>query len=120
MCFSSNPRPLTLVSYSSIVLLLTLLYFPSSPFSHLFLSFFFFLNDTAPPEIYPLPLPDALPISFSWKVRRETLLGLEEGVPATPRNISPLAAASRGKQSKKKTAFRPARVLMKFFTGAPA
>src|SRR2546430_13691569 len=24
--------------------------------------FFFFLNDTAPPEIYPLPLPDALPI----------------------------------------------------------
>src|SRR3989441_3959162 len=28
-----------------------------------FLSFFFFLNDTATPEIYPLPLPDALPIS---------------------------------------------------------
>src|SRR3954449_6587549 len=25
--------------------------------------FFFFLNDTAPPEIYPLPLPAALPIS---------------------------------------------------------
>src|SRR2546426_10541126 len=25
--------------------------------------FFFFLNDPAPPEIYPLPLPDALPIS---------------------------------------------------------
>src|SRR5256886_9674849 len=25
--------------------------------------FFFFLNDTAPTEIYPLPLPDALPIS---------------------------------------------------------
>src|SRR5256712_3752306 len=24
--------------------------------------FFFFFNDTAPPEIYPLPLPDALPI----------------------------------------------------------
>src|SRR2546422_7230837 len=24
--------------------------------------FFFFLNDTAPPEIYPLPLHDALPI----------------------------------------------------------
>src|SRR2546425_13151562 len=23
---------------------------------------FFFFNDTAPPEIYPLPLPDALPI----------------------------------------------------------
>src|SRR4028118_1391816 len=27
-----------------------------------FVPFFFFLNDTAPPEIYPLPLPDALPI----------------------------------------------------------
>src|SRR2546422_10842356 len=27
--------------------------------------FFFFLNDTAPTEIYPLPLHDALPIS-SW------------------------------------------------------
>src|SRR5260221_14675803 len=26
-------------------------------------SFFFFFNDPAPPEIYPLPLPDALPIS---------------------------------------------------------
>src|SRR2546429_6652283 len=25
-------------------------------------SFFFFLNDPAPPEIYPLPLPAALPI----------------------------------------------------------
>src|SRR2546430_11401491 len=24
---------------------------------------FFFFNDPAPPEIYPLPLPDALPIS---------------------------------------------------------
>src|ERR1039458_1162820 len=24
--------------------------------------FFFFFNDPAPPEIYPLPLPDALPI----------------------------------------------------------
>src|SRR5256885_12740382 len=29
----------------------------------LFISFFFFFNDTAPTEIYPLPLHDALPIS---------------------------------------------------------
>src|SRR2546430_15207587 len=29
----------------------------------LFSFIFFFLNDPAPPEIYPLPLPDALPIS---------------------------------------------------------
>src|SRR2546426_590394 len=28
-----------------------------------FISFFFFLSDTAPPEIYSLPLPDPLPIS---------------------------------------------------------
>src|SRR2546429_5306512 len=27
--------------------------------------FFFFLNDRAPPEFYPLPLPDALPISIA-------------------------------------------------------
>src|SRR2546430_17580072 len=31
----------------------------STPFPYAF----FFLNDTAPPKIYPLPLPDALPIS---------------------------------------------------------
>src|SRR3989454_12355269 len=28
--------------------------------------FFFFFNDTATPEISPLPLPDALPISRRW------------------------------------------------------
>src|SRR3989449_4459863 len=37
------------------------------------LIFFFFLNDTAPPEIYPLPLHDALPISR--KIR--PILGFE-------------------------------------------
>src|SRR2546427_13303825 len=29
--------------------------------------FFFFFNDTAPTEIYPLPLHDALPISHCWR-----------------------------------------------------
>src|SRR5258708_32574279 len=36
---------------------------------------FFFFNDPATPEIYTLPLPDALPIScgfFTGKVRRQT------------------------------------------------
>src|SRR6202795_4537642 len=33
-----------------------------SPARCLSVSFFFFLNDTAPPEIYPFPLPAALPI----------------------------------------------------------
>src|SRR2546430_9868616 len=32
--------------------------------------FFFFLNDTAPPEIYTLPLHDALPISERLRQRR--------------------------------------------------
>src|SRR2546426_4467742 len=32
----------------------------------LFFSFFFFLNDTATTEIYPLPLHAALPISWAW------------------------------------------------------
>src|SRR3989454_7619803 len=46
--------------------LVSFLFF-SSPISYLFslprtLYFFFFLNDPAPPEISPLPLPDALPI----------------------------------------------------------
>src|SRR2546429_5304683 len=43
---------------------------------HAFL-FFFFLNDPAPTEIYPLPLPDALPISQKIQHlgnRREPLL----------------------------------------------
>src|SRR3989454_10239048 len=37
-----------------------LLFLLSSLPPHFF--FFFFLNDPAPPEIYPLSLPDALPI----------------------------------------------------------
>src|SRR3989338_11268690 len=44
--------------------------------SHISISYslFFFLNDTAPTEIYPLPLHDALPIwlgvRFVWGIRR--------------------------------------------------
>src|SRR5256885_3516908 len=37
---------------------------------------FFFLNDTAPPEIYSLPLPDALPI-FSRFLRSALLVTLD-------------------------------------------
>src|SRR3954466_2468369 len=38
---------------------------PPSPgcSAHFSATFFFFFNDPAPPEIYPLSLPDALPIS---------------------------------------------------------
>src|SRR2546430_13616093 len=35
---------------------------------------FFFLNDPAPPEFYPFPLPDALPISIPAR-RRFSVLG---------------------------------------------
>src|SRR2546430_5238791 len=37
-------------------------FFTLLPYPHF--DFFFFLNDPAPPEIYPLPLPAALPISW--------------------------------------------------------
>src|SRR5256886_14937274 len=42
--------------------------------------YFFFLNDTAPPEIYPLPLHDALPI---WR-RRRPHPPLGQGPPRRP------------------------------------
>src|ERR1017187_10679571 len=32
--------------------------------------FFFFFNDAAPPEIYPLPLPAALPIYVAYPVSK--------------------------------------------------
>src|SRR3989442_13514130 len=58
----------------------TLLFRPICP---LFLIFvFFFLNDTAPPEIYPLPLPDALPIS-SHKKRNQ----IPPGPPRRPEDL---------------------------------
>src|SRR5256884_9327861 len=41
---------------------------------HLFLSFFFFFNDTATTEIYTLSLHDALPISLSEALIREQKL----------------------------------------------
>src|SRR5256884_4559566 len=62
------PQPKSLASLSS-----SLLFFLNTPpptviyFLPLFLLFFFFLNDPAPPEISPLPLHDALPISRRWR-----------------------------------------------------
>src|SRR5256886_9240058 len=46
-------------------------------------SFFFFLNDPATTEIYPLPLPDALPIlaGLVFEVPQQLLLGLLRGEP---------------------------------------
>src|SRR5262249_60337412 len=56
------------------------------------LSFFFFFNDTATPEIYPLSLHDALPISLESTPRCACLRG--------PAGMShPLRALSRGRPS---------------------
>src|SRR5260221_909595 len=45
------------------------------------ISFFFFFNDTAPPEIYPLSLHDALPIFHGTPLPRTVyLLGNSLGV----------------------------------------
>src|SRR5256885_7745007 len=48
-------------------------------------SSFFFLNDTAPPELYPLPLPAPLPISLGDEVQPAAPLA-----PAGHREIDPL------------------------------
>src|SRR4026209_3061473 len=42
--------------------------------------FFFFFNDTAPPEIYTLPLPDALPICLG--VNGHRIRRVDAGNPA--------------------------------------
>src|SRR5258708_31755769 len=60
----SLPTPSIIVLFLTVLLYFTIYnmvlnaVFPPSPY----LSFFFFFNDPAPPEISPLPLPDALPI----------------------------------------------------------
>src|SRR5256886_11327123 len=43
--------------------------------------FFFFLNDTAPPEIYPLPLPAAFPILLFARQRATFLEHCPAGTP---------------------------------------
>src|SRR2546430_16555514 len=61
--------------------------------------FFFFLNDTAPPEIYPLPLPDALPISPARATRGARARGRR--VPAVRRRPR---RAGRGVRAVRRTA----------------
>src|SRR2546428_10860887 len=51
--------------YNYIRLITIILYFIIK--TPICILFFFFLNDTAPPEISPLPLHDALPISSEQK-----------------------------------------------------
>src|SRR5256885_7429249 len=65
------------------------------------LFFFFFFNDPAPPEIYPLPLHDALPIcdrrapaGRGPRERKGTLVGRNPGQPRADR--APTGTARRG------------------------
>src|SRR5436190_22811915 len=48
------------------------------PSLHLFLSFFFFFNDTATTEIYTLSLHDALPICLDQGVGRSLVVGEQD------------------------------------------
>src|SRR2546421_3900682 len=78
--------------------------------AHLYLCFFFFFNDTATPEISPLPLPAALPISGTSPPRRTTpepgaspgdCAGSEAWTrsPMAPSSGSPTAATSSGRRA---------------------
>src|SRR2546425_12014349 len=64
--------------------------------SFFYLSLFFFLNDPAPPEIYPLPLHDALPIwRHAWRALpplaelASVWLGCRAPRPGRPANATP-------------------------------
>src|SRR5256885_10916944 len=66
--------------------------------------FFFFFKDTAPPEIYPLPLHDALPISASrppWPSRPGSSA---RRPPCPPRP----ASATTARRPRSRAAARPA------------
>src|SRR5260370_34481155 len=85
-----------------------LIWFSCTMHSSLSCYFFFFFNDTAPPDIYPLPLHDSLPIflpsSSPWIVmdprlhgrRIESLPGPPgRGPPCHPCRATPAAAVRR-------------------------
>src|SRR5256885_15270346 len=57
---------------------------------------FFFLNDTATPEISPLPLHDALPISLPVKYRSSVVLTLDSPIGRElPKRFSTLSPAAQ-------------------------
>src|SRR2546421_12164637 len=57
---------------------------------------FFFFNDTAPPKIYPLPLPDALPISGPAEAALKALERLGYGTAEADRALRDVLAADGG------------------------
>src|SRR3989441_10345461 len=66
--------------------------------SHI-LFFFFFLNDTAPTEIYPLPLPDALPICQDGArlgVESEARVGVADGADGPPHDVGDVHVGGGG------------------------
>src|SRR2546421_705522 len=92
LAFSVSPATV----YAPLRVAVHLSHFASSTSSPLF----FFFNDTAPPEIYPLSLHDPLPISSSWKPRT-----------ATPRSkaAAPIAGTKAGAPPNASCPLRPTR-----------
>src|SRR3954466_13564985 len=69
-CLKKKPRPLAVPGRRGLSNLIQgLLAVGASAYNSVH-SVFFFFNDTAPPEISPLSLPDALPI---WRLGRSRL-----------------------------------------------
>src|SRR5256885_1450805 len=113
---STYHLPLDIISTTSILSLIPyyflLLHLSSYFISHLFfflillltsIFFFFFLNDPAPTEIYPLPLPAALPISSAAPVqppapllRRHLRVFPPSGPPHDPPRTSASADTTSG------------------------
>src|SRR5258708_36697996 len=70
-------------------------------------SFFFFFNHTAPPEISPLPLPDALPIwPVSTQRERKSMSLAASRSGRQPRTNSPRRSTCAGEDRSYKYRFR--------------
>src|SRR5258707_15595997 len=72
--------------------------------TNLYISFFFFFNDTATTEIYTLSLHDALPISgvFRFPIRYPLVMSLPE-IAARLHNIAPFHVMELAKIDRKST-----------------
>src|SRR2546425_12311075 len=62
--------------------------------------FFFFLNDTPPPEFSPLPLHAALPISAPRRRLRAPRRGWRRISPSRPRALAPRRALVQGSRAR--------------------
>src|SRR2546430_17192984 len=68
----------------------------SAPISPSTAFFFFFLNDPSPPDIYTLPLPDALPICLVLHVLEEAVVaGDQAAIPHAQHDAARVAPVAR-------------------------